>query len=146
MNQVYVETTTVEVELFPDVLPVLKKLAQERVSVAVFTNGPTDGQTRKFLSLGLDRYIEKLFISENIGIAKPHAEAFNHVLSRLNCTREETMMVGDSLEYDVLGGKSAEINAVLLDRLERFPKYTGEKIKNLFDLMPMLTVKGKRVS
>lgn len=50
------------------------------------------------------------------GVAKPDLEAFLAVLAKMKADPEETVMVGDSLENDILPAMAIGMKAILLDR------------------------------
>ena len=54
-----------------------------------------------------------IFISEVVGYEKPNVEFFNYVFSKIkDFNRDETVIIGDSLTSDILGGKNAKIKTV----------------------------------
>ena len=55
---------------------------------------------------------EDLFISENMGVAKPAAEFFDICLRRIAEPKESCIMIGDSLSSDMLGAKNASLDSV----------------------------------
>ena len=87
----------------------------------------------KLAKLGLENLF-KLYISGETHISKPKAEAFINVLEKENIVASETMMIGDSLHYDInpankLGMKTCLIekkNGIFDDELQN---YTGYKVK-----------------
>jgi FMN phosphatase YigB (HAD superfamily) len=57
--------------------------------------------------MGLLDYFEydQMAISADLGFRKPHPDIFMYALNRLNVLPEETAMVGDSLQADIVGAK-----------------------------------------
>jgi 5'-nucleotidase len=52
-----------------------------------------------------------LVISEQVGIAKPHRDIFDHALTRMgNPARDRVLMVGDNPDTDILGGINAGLD------------------------------------
>lgn len=78
-------------------------LRAARLRVGLLTNGPSDLQRRKLAVLGLDRLLDAVAISQEIGFCKPAADAYRRAAQMLGCQPEETAMVGDQLEWDVKG-------------------------------------------
>ena len=66
----------------------------------------------RIASTGLDRYIDGIFISEDIGAAKPAAEFFGFCLEQIGEPRASCIMIGDSLSSDMLGAKNASLDSV----------------------------------
>jgi putative hydrolase of the HAD superfamily len=98
---------------FPDAVATLRALRALGLRVGVLTNGPADVQGRKLEVSGLGPELDAVTISGEIGVAKPDPEAFRIALERLGTRPEETAMVGDSLENDVLGGLQAGLAEVV---------------------------------
>jgi putative hydrolase of the HAD superfamily len=134
LNALYMHMANQGATLFADVLPVLQALVHGGVRMALLTNGPSDGQRVKLAALGIAELFGKIYISEEIGAAKPHA--FQHVLADLGVAPAQLLMVGDSLHDDIEGARAWQINTLLLDRQQRYPHYEGATIASLKALIP----------
>ena len=73
------------------------------------TNGSREAQEAKLRRCGLDRMADGVFISSVVGAQKPTKAFFDHVREQTGYLPEETMIVGDSLTSDILGGNNAGI-------------------------------------
>lgn len=74
------------------------------------TNGVTYTQMKKLRLSGFDKLVDGIFISEQIGVPKPNKEFFDKCFSTISGFRKETtVIVGDSLSSDMLGGNNAGI-------------------------------------
>jgi 5'-nucleotidase len=79
-----------------------------RVKLGIITNGFTQLQRVRLAATGLHKHFDVLVISEEVGVAKPDARIFDHALSLMGTpARERVLMVGDTLESDILGGLNA---------------------------------------
>ena len=58
---------------------------------------------------GLYDYFQGMFVSDEIGYPKPQKEFFDYCIDHLSCQRDEIMIIGDSLEADIVGGINAGI-------------------------------------
>lgn len=67
-------------------------------------------------AIGLEPYIDVLLISAVEGLAKPAPEFFELACSRAGVDPGDAVMIGDSYRADVVGARSAGLDAVLLDR------------------------------
>ena len=80
-------------------------------TLAIVTNGVTATQTNRLRLCGLDRIIPHVFISEQIGVAKPQQGFFDAVFAALGePDRSRVLIVGDSLTSDMRGGEVAGID------------------------------------
>jgi putative hydrolase of the HAD superfamily len=102
-----------EVQPFPEAVAVVRALRGLGIRVGVLTNGPSDFQRRKLEVSRLGPELDAIAISEELGVAKPDRQAFAKALDLLGTRPEETAMVGDSLENDVLGAIDAGLAAVV---------------------------------
>lgn len=105
--------------LYEDSLDFLEYLRSKHMKLALLTNGPADGQRTKIESLGIARFFDQIFISGETGYEKPNPAAFTHALNSLQGTPENSVMIGDSLEYDITPAVDLGIGAILLNRSEK---------------------------
>lgn len=87
-----------------------------RVKIGVVTNNVTSEQEAKLSYLSLDRFVDVLVTSEATGHIKPDPAIFHAALAQLGCQAHEAVMVGDAWKADVLGARSAGIQAIWLNR------------------------------
>lgn len=78
------------------------------------TNGTLAAQTKKLERSGLGALFDGVFISDQIGYEKPDVRFFTPVFAQLaedvpGITKEEILIIGDSLTSDMLGGIRAGI-------------------------------------
>jgi HAD superfamily hydrolase (TIGR01549 family) len=88
-------------------IELLRHLRDAGVRTGLLTNGPTWMQRRKVELLGLEAELDVIGISEELGAAKPDPAAFTATLDLLASAPEETVMVGDHLDWDVRGALAA---------------------------------------
>jgi FMN phosphatase YigB (HAD superfamily) len=82
-----------------------------------------------------------VFTPKTAGAAKPDLKAFLAVLAKMKADPEETVMVGDSLENDILPARALGMKAILLDRFGKYDKLDDPeiiKIGNLKELKKYL--------
>lgn len=84
--------------------------------IGVLTNGFTEVQYRKLRSTGLDRYIQRMVISDEIGIQKPDTRLFRYAEQETGATPDTAIMVGDNPDNDMQGAINAGWRAIYIDR------------------------------
>lgn len=138
LNDDYIRITNEEVKLFPETNEVLEKLRKKYI-LAILTNGPLDGQTKKIEKFGLQNEVDKVYYSTKIGVGKPAKEAFEFVLNDLKINRKDAVMIGDSLRDDYQGAEGVGISAILLQRhKEKWNEnFEGNRIHVLTDLLTL---------
>ena len=96
-------------------------------------------QFTKLKLCGLEKYFDKVITSEISGYHKPKPEAFGYTLSSANAKKEETIMIGDDLENDILGAKDFGINQIYFNP-EGIPhnELLTHEIKSLIELKEIL--------
>lgn len=84
--------------------------------IGALTNGFTEVQYRKLHNTGLDRYIQRMVISDEIGIQKPDPRLFRYAEMATGANRENIVMIGDNPDNDVSGAINAGWKAIYYDR------------------------------
>ena len=78
----------------------------------IVTNGVASTQHKRIALTGLDRYVDGIFISEEIGAVKPQEAFFDHVLAHIRpCPKNDILLIGDSLTADILGANRSGIRS-----------------------------------
>ena len=70
----------------------------------------------RLVNSGFDKYFTEVYGGEEY--KKPDKNAY--LMACGNSKPSDTLMVGDSYEFDFLGPKNAGLNALLLDKKNRF--------------------------
>ena len=114
INDEFIRTMSVNGVLMDGALEFVERLKagipDARIYIA--SNGVTVNAKGRIASTGLDRYIDGLFVSEEMGATKPDAAFFDICLERIGEPRETCVMIGDSLSSDMLGAKNASLASV----------------------------------
>jgi putative hydrolase of the HAD superfamily len=112
----------------------LRQLRAAGVRTGLLTNGPSWMQRRKVEALGLEAQLDAIGISEELGAAKPDPAAFSAAVELVGCAAEETVMVGDHLDWDVRGALAAGMRGAVWvagDGDEREPPRGALKVARL---------------
>lgn len=117
LNQQFLMRLAGCAELVPTAEPVVRALAP----VVAVTNGFAAVQRPRVAASGLEECFSAVYISEEIGVAKPAPAFFGRVLDDLGeADPARCLMIGDSLSSDVAGGNAAGMDTVWFDRSEHF--------------------------
>lgn len=111
----------------------------------VLTNGSRELQEAKLAHLGLLERIGPVVCAAELGVAKPHPDAFRAVCEAVATPPEQVLYVGDEHAVDVLGARDAGLQAVLLDRGqydrgEAEPVEETVRVRSLLELESLLGV------
>ncbi len=126
---------------YDDVEPALRKLRERGLRLGVVSNWDT--RLRGICAgLGLDRLVDFIVISAEVGVRKPDPRIFHAALEQAGVAASEALHVGDLPEEDVAGARAAGIEAVLIDRPRRItplPAPTGvEVVRGLEEVLIMI--------
>ena len=114
VNDDFIRTMSVNGVLMDGALPFVEQvkgnIPDARIYIA--SNGATINAKGRIASTGLDRYIDGLVISEDVGVTKPDAAFFDICLERIGEPASSCIMIGDSLSSDMLGAKNASLDSV----------------------------------
>lgn len=87
-----------------------KKLSRS-CRLCIVTNGVSRSQHRRLEKSEIRPYISDIFVSEDLGCQKPQKQFFDIVFQSLKgFTKGRTIILGDSLASDILGGNNAAID------------------------------------
>ncbi|MDN5352097.1 MAG: 2-haloacid dehalogenase [Clostridiales bacterium] len=96
--------------IFEESFPVLSALKPTH-RMAIVTNGLARVQNGRMSRSSIAPFFEALFISEEMGVAKPNPEFFFKALRALNfADKSKALVIGDSLSSDIQGGINAGID------------------------------------
>lgn len=93
--------------LYPGVADLLAGLRAAGDPVGIVTNGVSHQQRGKIELTGLDRLVDAVVVSEEVGVAKPDPRPVEIALERLGGTAADAWMIGDAAHADVAAGRAA---------------------------------------
>ena len=97
--------------LFDGTIEILDYL-NSKYSLHIITNGFKEVQHGKLNASRISTFFETVTNSEMVGVKKPNPIIFNHALKISNATVENSLMIGDNLEADILGAKNIGMDAI----------------------------------
>ncbi len=117
MDPVYLQYLADASTVLPGAIELIDTLKGTGVPVGILSNGFTEVQNRKLQVTGLDKMIDLMVLSDEIGINKPNAGLFEHAMKRARQSSSSAqLMIGDNATTDIAGAISAGWNAILYDR------------------------------
>jgi len=114
MNAFYLGEMAEQTCLKPGVNEILNFLKGKNYSMFIITNGFKEVQFKKMENTGLDKFFQKVFISEEIKVSKPGYEIFEYAIKSSNARKANSLMIGDDWETDILGAVGFGIDAVYI--------------------------------
>ena len=107
-----------KLEISETMRTIIELCQKHEIMMGVITNGPSQHQWNKVKALKVMDFIreEYIFVSGDIGVAKPQIGIFQHVEKIMNLNPEETLFIGDTFHSDIVGAKEAGWKAIWLNR------------------------------
>lgn len=134
----YIARSPYQKNLIPDAVEILDYLKQH-YSLHIITNGFKEVQYIKLENCGLRSYFSEIIISEEVGFNKPDERIFGISLQKAGASAEESLMVGDDLQVDVVGAGRAGIKGVYFNPAGRqhdeAPHFEIRSLKQLAELL-----------
>lgn len=106
--------------LFEGTIEILEYL-HENYKLHIITNGFKEVQQGKLNNANIDKYFETITNSEMVGVKKPNPKIFKHALYVAKAGQENSIMIGDNYEADILGALNYGVDAICVN-------YNGETI------------------
>ena len=105
LSEEYIANLSSYNHLFPNAMEVLKYL-KPKYQLHIITNGFQEVQDKKIRNSNIDSFFTHVINSEMAGVKKPNPVIFELALNKANTIPEKSIMIGDSLEADIIGAKA----------------------------------------
>lgn len=146
---------------YKDVIPTflkIKKAFSPEIKIGILTDGVPIKQYEKILRLNLDKHLDIITISDEIGIRKPNPKLWEFAIQKMNVDARSTLYIGDRLDRDVIPAKSVGIHTVLIHRGGKYdphgknghtnepqsdePDYHIDKLGEVIDIIKEINQEG----
>lgn len=101
---------------YPETAEVLQQLKDKGIKLAVVSNTHQGAVEEVLQKLDLAKYFDAVVLSYQHNTLKQHGTLYDIALEQLGISKDEALVVGDSVETDLVGAKEAGIKGVLIDR------------------------------
>ncbi|MGI6048299.1 MAG: YjjG family noncanonical pyrimidine nucleotidase [Petrimonas sp.] len=139
LNDDFLERTTRKTRLIDGTIDLLDYL-KPKYRMHILSNGFREVQFKKIENSGLRHYFDKIILSEDAGVNKPHPDIFTYALKNTNSRRVETLMIGDSWDADIVGAQKSRIAQIWFNPAnvpaESFePTYTVKTLQEIKEIL-----------
>lgn len=139
VNKLYFDYLSSVVFFIPNSKEVLMEL-KKKYKIYLITNGVKRVQERRLSLLGDFRNVfDKVFISEVIGYTKPDVRFSEFVLNDIKVSKDECLIIGDSLSSDIMLGINSSIDTCWFNPHNKTSdlniKFIIKDIKELLDIL-----------
>ncbi|MEH6536445.1 MAG: YjjG family noncanonical pyrimidine nucleotidase [Psychroserpens sp.] len=137
LSEDYITHLTTFNHLFDGTIELLEHLITD-YQLHIITNGFEEAQQRKMDNANISHYFETVTNSEAAGVKKPNPIIFNHALDVANAKPEESMMIGDNFEADIMGAMDVGIDVILFNYHDYNADASIKQVKRLLDIKKYL--------
>lgn len=100
---------------FPRTMQTLVYLKNRGYKLGVISNGLTIKQWEKLVRLDIHEFFDEVITSEEENSEKPEKKIFEEAMNRMGCSPENSIMVGNKFEIDIIGAVHAGMSAILVN-------------------------------
>ena len=100
---------------YPGAIETLAALNERGIPLALLTNGAGLPQRAKIDRFDLAKYFRHIQIEGEFGAGKPDERAYRHAVATLEATPDQTWIVGDNLEWEVLAPSRLGLRTIWVD-------------------------------
>lgn len=104
-------------DAIPGMIELLTDLSKKH-KLGIVTNGLSEIQHKKVDTLGIRHLFKDVFVSGDFGYGKPDPKFYAHVIYKSGCDKENSIMIGDNPQGDVMGAISAGMKAIYFNGRE----------------------------
>lgn len=140
MSDQFLDLLPTRTILFPYTKEILQYLADKNYQLHLITNGFEVTQHSKLKYSGLAPFFQQVITSEGSNSLKPKKEIFDYAFEKTGAAPAESIMIGDTIDVDILGAVNAGIDQVHVNHLtkepvpladNKLPTYTVYSLKEL---------------
>jgi len=127
--------------VFPGAHEAIDEFKARGVKLALVTNGEAGQQRAKIERFALAHRFDHIQIEGEHGFGKPEERAYLHAMERLGVGPDDTWMIGDNLEWEIVAPQRLGIYAIWIDvHGDGLPEGSDVKpdriIRSLTELLP----------
>lgn len=105
---------------YAEAIKTLETLKERGYNLGVIAN-QVMGTAQRLEAWSMLKYFDVLATSEELGVAKPHKEIFKKALESARCLPENSVMIGDRIDNDIIPAKELGMKTVWIRQgLSRF--------------------------
>ena len=116
INTEYLRYLALQPNIVDGAIELLEFIRSRYGRVGVLSNGFKGTQQQKLISGGLDKYVDLLVLSDEVGVTKPLPGIFEYATNTWNVEPGKTLMIGDNYDADVCGAHNAGWRTIYFNR------------------------------
>lgn len=140
----YRKAREAELKTYPYVYPTLLKLSKMGLKLGIVSDAPQKEAWLRLAYLQFHHLFDEIVTFDETGERKPNPMPFNAILSKLDVKPEESIMVGDWFERDIIGAQNLGMKTAfakygdVFDTKEHSADFELKSIKEIIDIIVKL--------
>lgn len=130
-----------DITLYPGVKDLVEELRHDGIKVGIITDGRSGGQSNKIEALGLNKLVDDIIITDELGgiqFRKPNDISFRIMQNRWEIPFEQMIYVGDNPEKDFQAPKQLGMRCLYFRNEDGlYSKSECMEIKSIYDIKEM---------
>jgi putative hydrolase of the HAD superfamily len=139
MSELYLEILPTQTHLVEGCIEVLNYCKDKKYELHLITNGFEKTQHQKLANANLQSYFKEMITSEEAMSMKPKKEIFDFALKKTSALLNESIMIGDDFEADIIGAMNANMNQVYFNpsnkEVRKEPTHNIQQLVQLLDIL-----------
>lgn len=138
-NDLFVNFLYDEIEMVDGIEDLLLYLS-DKYKIFTASNGIYKMQKNRLKKSNLDKYFDKIFVSDKIGYEKPDKRFFKKIMDITKYSNDDLIMIGDSIKSDIIGAKNSKIKSIYFHNENKkiSDKNFTYQVKNLSEIKNIL--------
>ena len=138
-NDLFVKFLYDEIEMVDGIEDLLLYLS-DKYKIFTASNGIYKMQENRLKKSNLDKYFDKIFVSDKIGYEKPDKRFFQKIMDITKYSNDDLIMIGDSIKSDIIGAKNSKIKSIYFNKEDKkiSDKNFTYQVKNLSEIKKIL--------
>jgi len=99
---------------YSGVYELLEHLKASGKKIYLLSNAQTDFTRPEITALGIDKYLDGIFISSEVGFKKPAKEFYQKLLDTYKLDPKESIMIGNDIKADIEGARAVGLNTLYI--------------------------------
>ncbi|MBI1781301.1 MAG: HAD-IA family hydrolase, partial [Sphingobacteriales bacterium] len=96
---------------------IVQYLLNKKYKLHIVSNGFEEVQHNKLRNSGLTNYFTEIVTSEGCNYVKPQKEIFEYAMNKAGAMLNESIMIGDNEEADILGAVNTGMDSVFMNHI-----------------------------
>lgn len=139
ISDYYLSHCPKETTLINGAKSIIQHLDSKGYNLHILTNGFNDLQVFKLKNCGIDNYFDKVMCADTLGYSKPHRAAFNLAMQITNSNSMNSIMIGDSMNDDILGAQMSGMDQIYFNPTQQRNKTSPTfEIQRLSEIQEIL--------